>query len=777
MIKVVDVVEFSDWDEIYDINFNFTSGKHGSKELQNIITFDIEQSNGWLLPDYTVIGFDHDKYNTDEEYQKLIDTSQAISVLYIWQMAIETQDGPKVFAGRTWDDYIEFVDKLTMEIRRQSMYGQKCINRHTENIICKRSKHTCKAFCFIHNASYEFQAMRNVWENDLAKAGGTRSAVFARTARKPMKFTIKHNMVTWEHRDTLVLVQKSLDNWCKDEKLPTKKLHMPDDYYLTIRTPNTELTHEEIQYSINDVVSMVYGVEKYRERFGTLNNIPLTQTGIVRRTCKEKVADVNKEWAMHCVELQQSYTPEMFKKLTQLFQGGWTHGNKMFINKTLKNIVCFDFASSYPACIVSRRFPIGKFEQCDCNEFDALASQDINTADYRWFAKVKLTNVRSKLWNSYWSLSKVCLDDMKPLIKGQCVDNGRIYACDEMTILLTDLDWDTFKQCYTYDEDFEVLELYKSKAGYLCKELILTILEYFAYKTSLKGDESMESLYNESKQFINSIYGLMVYKYVSDLIEFNKNGWCKNKNLTGEDRDKLFNNMFYEITNDIKPEKTFTAYQFGVWVTSWARHNLFDFIIKFDRKIAYCDTDSIKGLFTDEDIEWIENYNKDIAKLEDKVAKELGFDASKFTAVTKKGKVKRLGIMEREEDCEEFKTLGAKRYVDLIDGKIHCTIAGLPKSAGEKKIKSVSDFNNNTYWNTRESEKLMTVYNDSQPTCTWTDYQGHTYIAEERFGLCLQPTTFDLSMSKEFEMFLKTISRDQLIDDDFFTTTPSWLYQ
>ena len=141
-----------------------------------------------------------------------------------------------------------------------------------------------------------------------------------------------------------------------------------------------------------------------------------------------------------------------------------------------------------------------------------------------------------------------------------------------------------------------------------------------------------------------------------------------------------------------------------------------------------------------------------------------------------KGKVKRLGIMEREEDCEEFKTLGAKRYVDLIDGKIHCTIAGLPKSAGEAKIKSVSDFNDGLVWNTRESEKVIAMYNDSQPDTVWTDRDGNQYKSKDRFGICLQPTTFDLSISGEFKRFLRTLATGKIDnEDDFFTDVPSYL--
>lgn len=783
MIKVVEVKTVSEWEEIYDIAFSFISGKHGSKECQNIITYDIETSNGWVGSDGNVLGFDHDKYKFDEEYQKFIDTAEAVSCLYIWQYAIEWQEGVKVFVGRTWDEYLDFTDMLLNEIRRQSMYGIKSIDRYLESNRAKRSKHMCKAFCFIHNEGFEFQHLRNVWEEDLKTTDNRkRSVVFARQARKPMKFNITYNRVIFEHRDTVVLTQKTLKAWCKDEKLPVQKLDEPKDYYLKIRTPNTELTEEEMQYSINDVVSMVYGLEKYRIKYNVLSKIPLTQTGAVRIKCRENVSEVNKEWAKHCVDVTKSLTPELFKTLCKLFQGGWTHANKIYVNKVLRNLKCWDFASSYPACLCTRRMPVGKFTQCDISEFNDLSSQDVHTAKYRWFAKVKFTNVRSKLLNSYWSLSKVCLDGNKPLITGQIVDNGRIYRCDEMTILMTDLDYDTFRQCYKYDEDIEVVELYKSEAGYLCKELILTILEYFAYKTSLKGDTDNESLYCESKEFINAIYGVMVYKFVSDMIDFDVDGWTKNKGLSGEEKDRLFEEMFYDTINETSEKKTFSAYQFGVWVTAWARHNLFDFIIPLDERIAYCDTDSIKGLFTEEDMKFIENYNLNIEKLEDKVASELGFDKSLFTATTKKGKIKRLGIMEREEDYIEFKTLGAKRYVALVHNdekgidEIHCTIAGLPKSAGENKLKSVSEFSNHTFWDTKESEKLMAVYNDHQSSCTWTDYQGHKYYSEARFGLCLQPTTFDLSMAPKFELFLKTLANQEISDDEYFNHNPSWIY-
>lgn len=233
-----------------------------------------------------------------------------------------------------------------------------------------------------------------------------------------------------------------------------------------------------------------------------------------------------------------------------------------------------------------------------------------------------------------------------------------------------------------------------------------------------------------------------------------------------------------EMLHETKEEDSFTVYQAGIWVTAWARHNLFDFIIALDERIAYCDTDSIKGLFTDEDIKFVEDYNKKIEDLENQVAQTLGIDHAKYTATTSKGKIKRLGVMEREDDCEEFKTLGAKRYVYLSNGEIHCTIAGLPKRAGKAKIKSVDDFKDGLVWDTQESEKLIAKYNDNQNSCIWIDRDGNAYESEAKYGICLQPTTFDLSISNEFSHFLNLL-RGGMLDrnDEFYTDMPGWFFK
>src|SRR5699024_10923067 len=165
-----------------------------------------------------------------------------------------------------------------------------------------------------HNMGFEFQHLRNLYESDMG-----RNRTFARTARKPMKTAVNINKIKMNFKDSLFLTQKTLDAWCKEENLSIQKLEEPQNYYIPIRTPETTLTDREIQYSINDVVSMVYGIELYRDKYGTLQNIPLTQTGQVRRLLVEKVSEKNKEWADHCTDLMKGYDLNMFKELLDRF--------------------------------------------------------------------------------------------------------------------------------------------------------------------------------------------------------------------------------------------------------------------------------------------------------------------------------------------------------------------------------------------------------------------------------------------------------------------------
>lgn len=757
MINVVHPTSSCNYDEVYDIKFAFTTGKYNSYACETIITFDTESSNGYQLDNGVVIGWDGQRYVDDECYRNMIDSAEPCALLYYWQCAIEWQDGVKAFTGRTYEDLIDFESKLYAEIRRQASYGLKCINRESETYSAMTAKNSVKCKVHVHNLGHDYQFLRNIHNDDfISSARCKREKVFAREARRPMKAYFNCQKVQVNLIDSSCLVHKSLANWCKDSKLPISKREEPKGFYDPIRTPKTELTQEEIQYAIDDVVSMVYGIEQYRNKYRSLWDIPLTQTGEVRRVLYREVCEADHEWSQHCYELTQSYTEDLYLDLVKTFAGGSTHANCYHVDKKLA-VRCFDLASSYPAVMTTRRFPIGKFEDCDVSEFDDLAKQDIHNAQYRWFCDVTLTNVSAIMQNHYISVSK-CSH-----VEGQIVDNGRVVVASTLTMRITDLDWEIIKNCYSYDTDSVIVrKLRKSKAGYLSQSLIKCVLKYFGYKTSLKGLADSYSLYVESKQMINSIYGAEVTKLISDIVHYDGDGdgWSVDRydNMTEDERRAIFETTI----NAAKVEKSFSAYQYGVWITAWARWILWSFIAHFDTKIVYYDTDSIKGMFDDADVAYVENWNKELADLETKVAHEIGIDPDLYTAKSSKGKVLRIGVMEREHDCI-IKTLGAKRYAVQYeeDGKqvIEVTVAGLPKDAGVSKIKSLDMFNDQTVWNANESGKLICYYQSKQKTGQkWYDRNGDLYISDDQYGVCLKPTSFDLSMSEDFDGFLDTLN-------------------
>ena len=138
-----------------------------------------------------------------------------------------------------------------------------------------------------------------------------------------------------------------------------------------------------------------------------------------------------------------------------------------------------------------------------------------------------------------------------------------------------------------------------------------------------------------------------------------------------------------------------------------------------------------------------------------------------------------MGIFDEEDPCYEFRTLGAKRYVDTIrvpaakynpdkmkavdffdngDAKvIQATVAGLPKKAAVSILDSVDDFTVGTVWDTAHADKSLSYYIDDQPEgIEVIDRDGVPYYTTEtdRHGIVLMPTTFDLDYSDAYSNFL-----------------------
>ena len=749
------------YDELADIKFKFVTTEYGGRECDNLMSLDIENSNGFYDPTTgKVHSFSHKKYNGNKRYRHMIDDAcLPASLVYLWQYAIEDATGEiKVFLGRTVEDYFKFKQTLSAYIRL--------------NANCSK-KSPVYAFTYVHNLSHEFNAfLMNLADkfSDIFLEGKGYN-VFARDKRKPMYAKMTAFKVHWTYRCSYFLTNRSLKNWAKDESLPVQK-EAPIDY-LRILTPANELDEQTLRYAIADVVVMIYGLDKFRTQYGTISNIPLTSTGKIRRIL-QKTALLEPDFAELCWTLTESIDFEMFTKLIKTYSGGWTHGSAKFIARKINKsdeyqLGGIDLASSYPACIcIYAGYPVTPFQKWDTSLLSVLEKEDVEHPEHAWFMKVNLVNVTSKLNNSLWSLSKTEeVDEVNAQI-----DNGRIHHVDYMTAYMTNIDWWAFRKAYDIDSA-ECEELYVADAGYLPKPLVEVVLKAYADKTSLKGlGPDYESRYKSAKEIANGIYGLMVFKLLSSIVTFKDNEWDSWFPTAENGGDKVYDGEIEKIDK----KTCHTYYPWGIWVTSCARNlRLWSAIFEMDERVIYCDTDSVKAMFSDSDIQWVKDFNEHIRQESLKAAQHFGFDPDLYSPKTKAGVPKPLGIFAIDSDdidpkhinpdrpfeiYNSFCTLGAKRYMyEAVDGTMHTTIAGLPKKNGTLVCRNVSEFNDGAFWNTEQSGKLIVSYSE-MPEMDWKGFGGVEYHADDRYAVNMKPTTFSMSMIPDFKAFCKLIGND-----------------
>ena len=160
-----------------------------------------------------------------------------------------------------------------------------------------------------------------------------------------------------------MLTRQSLANWAKNEKLPIKKL-VGDLDYTILRTPKTKITDTELQYCINDVLVMYHGLLKYKAKYEHICDIPLTQTGEVRRVIQNKMnCKEEYKYRKNCIELIPR-TLDEYKRLVDIFCGGYTHANFIHARKIIENVECKDIASSYPTVMCLEKYPMTRFIKC-----------------------------------------------------------------------------------------------------------------------------------------------------------------------------------------------------------------------------------------------------------------------------------------------------------------------------------------------------------------------------------------------------------------------------
>ena len=656
----------------------------------------------------------------DIETTSYINNGEKSAFMYIWMFGLGL--GKEIFYGRTWEEFLDLCERL------QHYFG---LNENRRLII------------YVHNLGYEFQFMCKYfnWEN-----------VFAINERKPIKALCSYGI---EFRDSYILSGYSLANTAKN--LTTHKIRKMEgdlDYSL-IRHQSTQLTEKELGYCSNDIEIILAYINEQIAQYDDITKIPLTNTGRVRKYVKDSCYYTSSNHRKSNRGKYQRYRQIMsdltldkatYIQLKRAFMGGFTHSNPNHTGKTLENVSSIDLTSSYPTVMLADKFPMSRAKELNISTVEELKKA---MSLYCLVFDLKLEGLRNTLkYESYISESK-CFKMVKPVI-----NNGRVYDAEMIQTTITDVDFNIIEKVYKWDK-ISIANVRGFVKAYLPKSIIESILNLYQDKTTLKGVEGKEVEYLLSKGMLNSVYGMCVTDVVKDEHVFN-GAWAVERVDVDEKIDE-YN----------KSKNRFLFYPWGIWVTAYARRNLWTAILNIGDDYIYSDTDSIKMLNFDKHKGYVEKYNKHIGKKLADMMEHYKLDVELLAPKTIQGKAKPLGIWEFEGNYSHFKTLGAKRYLVKENGEFHLTVAGLSKKNGINHMVNICGgdteqvfniFNDNLYIPADKTGKMTHTYIDTAKEMYVVDYNG----VEERVltlsGIHLEPCDFTLSISEQYNQFLRAIS-------------------
>ena len=636
-------------------------------------------------------------------------TDTPYGFMYQWQMDV----GGYVVTGRRWEEWIEFMLKL-VEIFKTD---------ETRNFVV-----------YIHNEAFEFQFIR-----DFLNAYFDGFHVFASQRRKPIYVTTGNGI---QFRCSYKLTNMSLEKAVQNELGVVHFKAAGDLDYRVIRTADTPLNDTEFGYCVSDVVCLYELIERRLiNEHDNLESIPMTSTGYVRRDCRNacrKDEDYREEF------LKQEMTESVYKLLTEAGRGGNTHANRYMSGRVWHIVDSFDVASSYPAQMFLRKFPVSKFTPY--GEIESMTELDSLLSEYACLFRVIFTGleVRDNIGMPYIAISKATAHS-----KHVTLDNGRVLSVINredrendrgyIAMTLTDVDYQIIKEQYTWDE-MSISDFHIATYGYLPEALLSQVMAYFRAKTELKdkikeaeerGDEEEAAnhayLYAKSKNRLNGIFGMCYTNPVRNVISINDKGkWIEETPDIADALKKYW-----------KSRNSFLVYAWGVWITAWARRHLEDLFNALGQdKVIYGDTDSGKAV--DVDISKIDALNAKVKALADKRGAYCDYNGTRYY----------MGVYEHENKVPiaKFKTLGAKKYVYEDEKGLHVTISGVNKKLGAKELKTIDNFVPGFVF--KDAGGLTLYYNDAEQGIHQITVDGCTMTTASNIGMV--DSTYEIGITSEY---------------------------
>lgn len=645
--------------------------------------------------------------------------TEKLATMYVWQLGINGY----VVIGRNWNEFVAAIKTISKLLQ---------LNENRRVII------------YVHNLAFEFQFIRKLfeWVN-----------VFSIEERRPL-YALSVDGV--EFRCSYLLSGYSLATVAKNlTKYKIIKLVGDLDYEL-LRHSGTPLTDKEIEYCVNDVKIVMLYVKEYLENVRNIHSIPLTKTGGVRKFCRKECFTIVSETGKkannfeykHLISGLKIKDLREFDAMQRAFCGGFTHANANYVGKVVKDVASFDFTSSYPAVMVSEKYPMSygaKMQFKSLTAFESLIRKNTHCIIFDIeFYEIYVNDT----YECYISVSK-CVEKEKIV-----ENNGRIVCAKRITLTITDIDFIIIRKNYNF-KSYRLGTAYVYSKDYLPTEFVKAILKLYRKKTELKGVDGMENEYLNAKEMLNSCYGMCVTNPLRDTVTYKNDIWGLDVLNETEKQEML---LKYNLS-----ENRFLFYLWGVYVTAYARRNLWTGILSIKDDYIYSDTDSIKCINLERHKEYFAAYNEAIENKLKTACIYHNIDFALCAPKTIKGKVKMLGVWDFEGVYQRFKTLGAKRYMIeakdalTVDGKTYdysLTVSGVNKRAATPYLIEkygangiFNAFDNYLYLPPKFSGKNILTYIDYETGGTLTDYLGNTAKFSELSSVNIAPSDYTLSLA------------------------------
>lgn len=648
------------------------------------------------------------------------------SYMYIWMLCI---DGYCTY-GRTWHDFAVLL-------------------RDVGKILCLSRDLMLPVY--VHNLGYEASFLLPRFKHVYN--------LFGVEAHRPIRFRIPSG---YEFRDSAILSGLSLAETANNLTQFSFRKRVGNLDYSKPRNSHTPLTNEEMGYCLDDVRTLCAYIEEQINQYGDVTKIPMTNTGRVRdytrKKCLYKINEHgeqarNQDYGKLMRSL--TITPNEYDKyLKPAYWGGYTHASHINQGSVKKKVHSMDFTSSYPAVMVSEKFPMTAGEYIEYSKWSDYF-EDMNNG-YLFIGAYEFFDLDdSKFPYEHYLSSSNCKSE------GSIEDNGRIVCADRVVVICTNVDFDLIRSHYAFSK-CKVYGGYRYKADYLPKEFILSILHLYSDKTKLKGVAGAESEYLLKKGMVNSTYGMAGTDIVRGLIEYDEEldsneGWRVDPAILEK-----------EIGKNNKARNKIVSFPWADFITAFARKNLWSAIDELKSDYIYSDTDSVKYMHKKMHEQYFNDYNKQISDKIFNMCKHYGIDPELTYPATIKGVRKPLGVWDYEGYYQKFKTLGSKRYMFKKYGKLYITVAGInKKTAGhyiakvQKETNPFDFFSDGVIIPKKYSGKICARYYKEYTEDTIIDEFGNEETMHEYGGCYLYPVDYRLCIGAKYKEYLETMKNEQ----------------